>query len=97
MEYSHHEWNADAVLGVGSIKGEISSILTLMRWTESYRGDPTDNREGDLVRSFRYLNEALEGVYDLREVNCVTYIAPFHHVIVSRGTSAPLTSAALVP
>ena len=34
--------------------------------------------------SFRRLNEALEGVFDLREVACMTYIDPFYHVIVSK-------------
>ena len=75
--------------GVSCIKGEVSSIMTLMRWNEG-----VESSDG-LIHSFRRLNEALEGVYDLREVECVTYIDPFHHVIVSKGTSGPLTSAAL--
>ena len=51
--------------------------------------------EGVLIQSFRVLNEYLEGIYDLREVDCVSYILPFHKIIVSDKASGPLTSAAL--
>ena len=51
--------------------------------------------EDPLAESFRRLNEHLEGVYDLRDVDCVSYISPFHNVVVSERASGLLTSAAL--
>ena len=56
--------------GVSCIKGEVSSIMTLMRWNEG-------ESSGGLLNCFRRLNEDLEGVFDLREVACMTYIDPF--------------------
>ena len=62
--------------GVSCIKGEVSSIMTLMRWNEG-----AESSDG-LIHSFRRLNEALEGVYDLREVECDVYrpISPCYSV-----------------
>jgi hypothetical protein len=51
--------------------------------------------EDSLTQPFRRLNEYLEGIFDLREVDCVMYIMPFHNIIVSEKASGPLTSAAL--
>ena len=51
--------------------------------------------ENSIVRSFRELNEYLEGIFDLREVDCVVYLSPFHEVIVSENASGLLTSASL--
>jgi hypothetical protein len=48
-----------------------------------------------MVLAFRRLNEYLEGIFDLRELDCVMYIAPFHDVVVSNQFSGPLTCAAL--
>jgi len=89
------------ILGVSCIKGEIHSLLTLLRlhtkWaTNSNRSsDYAMNEESDLIVAFRNLNEYLEGYYDLKEVDCVNYIHPFHQIIVSEKASGPLTSAAL--
>jgi hypothetical protein len=47
------------------------------------------------MKSFRKLNEYLEGIFDLAEVDCVSYITPFYDVIVSDKANGPLTSAAL--
>lgn len=91
----------DSVHGVTCIKGEIHSIMTLMRlstrWSHAkHQVDVTIYQdENPLVKSFRRLNEYLEGMFDLNEVDCVMYIAPFHQVIVSDQASGPLTSAAL--
>ena len=79
--------------GVMCIKGEIHSIMTLMRLNTRWSGRDVD--EGPLVQSFRRLNEYLEGIFDLREVDCVMYISPFQQVIVSEQASGPLTCAAL--
>ena len=87
--------------GVTCIKGEIHSLLTLMRlhtrWANNnrYSRDLVDQEENHLVQSFRRLNDYLEDTYDLREVDCVNYLEPFHNVIISDQASGPLTSAAL--
>lgn len=87
--------------GVTCIKGEIHSIMTLMRlntrWSQVSKTarDTSYGDEDSLVQSFRKLNEYLEGYYDLRDVDCVMYIMPFHNVIVSEKASGPLTSFAL--
>lgn len=87
--------------GVTCIKGEIHSIMTLMRlntrWSQVNKvaRDTSYSEEDSLVQSFRKLNEYLEGFYDLRDVDCVMYIMPFHNVIVSEKASGPLTSCAL--
>lgn len=91
-------------LGVNCIKGEIHSIMTLMRlntrWAyPNMRNNPRDSlffqEESHFVQSFRKLNEYLEGIYDLNDVDCVIYLTPFHQVIVSDQANGPLTSAAL--
>lgn len=86
--------------GVTCIKGEIHSIMTLMRlhtrWSQTKLNRDVSYEEDDaLVQSFRRLNEYLEGLFDLREVDCVMYIMPFHNLIVSEKASGPLTSCAL--
>jgi hypothetical protein len=47
------------------------------------------------MKSFRKLNEYLDGLFDLAEVDSVSYITPFYDVIVSDKANGPLTSAAL--
>jgi len=69
--------------GVTCIKGEVSSIMTLMRlntrWSQE-SGKTKNSQEyssaddDSIVQSFRRLNEYLEGIYDLREVDCVMYV-----------------------
>jgi brefeldin A-resistance guanine nucleotide exchange factor 1 len=91
--------------GVSCIKGEIHSIMTLMRlntrWSQPSRNNSHNmddlliQDENPCVKSFRRLNEYLEGIFDLHEVDCMMYISPFHQVIVSDLASGPLTSAAL--
>ena len=106
--------------GVSCIKGEIHSLVTLMRlhtrWSQNKRGSSSSStslvsssssssssssassgyrEENAIVRSFRKLNEYLEGIFDLREVDCVVYLTPFHEVIVSENASGLLTSASL--
>jgi len=39
-----------------------------------------------LLHAFRTLHERLEGVYDIREVDCVLYLQPFLEVITSEST-----------
>lgn len=85
--------------GVSCIKGEIHSIMTLMRlstrWSNAKNPRSTQLEESPFVNSYRRLNEYLEGLFDLSEVDCVKYLTPFHEVIVSDQASGPLTSAAL--
>lgn len=85
--------------GVSCIKGEIHSIMTLMRlstrWSNAKNTRSTQLEESPFVNSYRRLNEYLEGLFDLSEVDCVKYLTPFHEVIVSDQASGPLTSAAL--
>jgi len=86
--------------GVTCIKGEISSIMTLMRLNTRWSGQAGRRSDGyqdedPLVLSFRRLNMYLEGIYDMREVDSVIYLSPFHQVIVSDSASGPLTQAAL--
>lgn len=47
------------------------------------------------IRSFRELNDQLEGIFDLKGVNCTSYLMPFSQVVTSENASGPLTSAAL--
>ena len=51
--------------------------------------------ESVFIRSFRELNDQLESTFDLKEVDCVSYLMPFSQVITSESASGPLTSAAL--
>lgn len=51
--------------------------------------------ENPLVGPFRKLNRYLEGIYEITLVDTVSYIAPFHNIIVSEQASGPLTCAAL--
>ena len=116
--------------GVPIIKGEIHSIMTLIRlntrWSSSYYGSYNNsyihynnlssntiatnitaekNRTNveqeedagipEVAQLFRKLNEYLNGIFDIREVDCVMYILPFYQIIVSSKTNGPLTSAAL--
>jgi golgi-specific brefeldin A-resistance guanine nucleotide exchange factor 1 len=87
--------------GVTCIKGEIHNIMTLFRlstrWAAHNRfsGELFIQDESPLIRSFRHLNEQLEGIYDLKMVDCVLYLQPFRYVIISDHASGPLTSAAL--
>lgn len=89
----------EAINGVTCIKGEIHSIITFMRlntrWSQAYRYQTDSQDEGELIHSFRELNEYLEGTFDLHDVDCVTYLTPFLKVITSDKASGPLTSAAL--
>eukprot|EP01031_Cornospumella_fuschlensis_P036420 gene36420-44180_t len=94
----------EIIHGVPCIKGEIHSLITLMRlntrWSSrstrrSSRENPNYEDEDKLIQSFRRLNEYLEGLFDLHEVDCVNYIKPFHDVIVSLDANGQLTSAAL--
>lgn len=89
--------------GVSCIKGEIHSIVTLMRlntrWSEQNsritHGSKTNYEENPTMKSFRKLNEYLEGIFDLREVDCVAYLTPFYQVIISEVAGGILTSACL--
>jgi brefeldin A-resistance guanine nucleotide exchange factor 1 len=89
------------VNGVTCIKGEIHSLMTLMRLNSRWAAPTRFSRElliydeSTLVQSFRRLNEYLEDTYDLRDVDCVAYLDPFIQVVTSEHTSGPLTSAAL--
>ena len=91
----------DKINGVTCIKGEVHNIMTLLRlntrWAAPARfsGELLIQNESPLIRSFRRLNERLEGIYDLRSVDCVSYLLPFHQVIISEHASGPLTSTAL--
>mmetsp|Transcript_20608 Transcript_20608/g.29575 ORF Transcript_20608/g.29575 Transcript_20608/m.29575 type:complete len:1961 (+) Transcript_20608:126-6008(+) len=91
----------ESINGVTCIKGEIHNIMTLLRlntrWAAPARfsGELLIQDESPLVQSFRRLNEQLEGIFDLRNVDCVSYLQPFHQVIISEQASGPLTSAAL--
>lgn len=94
----------EAINAVSCIKGEIHSIVTLMRlnsrWSQqsSRLSDGATVGSGDenpIIKSFRKLNEYLEGMFDLREVDCVMYLSPFHQVIISEKASGVLTSATL--
>jgi hypothetical protein len=92
----------ETINGVNCIKGEIHSIITLMRlntrWSQQSRlsqGTHSNNDQNPMIKSFRTLNEYLEGIFDLREVDCVVYLSAFHQVIVSEKASSVLTSASL--
>jgi hypothetical protein len=91
----------DSINAVSCIKGEIHSIMTLMRlntkWNKSkmYSREVVTPDENSLVQSFRVLIEYLEGMFDIRDVDCVMYVQPFHQVIVSENASGPLTIAAV--
>jgi hypothetical protein len=92
----------ETINGVNCIKGEIHSIITLMRlntrWSQQSRlsqGSNFNNDQNPIIKSFRTLNEYLEGIFDLREVDCVVYLSAFHQVIVSEKASSVLTSASL--
>jgi hypothetical protein len=75
--------------------------MTLMRLNSRWAAPARFSRElliqdeSPLVQAFRRLNEYLEDIYDLRDVDCVSYLEPFHQVVISEHASGPLTSAAL--
>jgi golgi-specific brefeldin A-resistance guanine nucleotide exchange factor 1 len=81
--------------------GEVHNIMTLLRLNSRWASLGRFSRElliqdeSLFIRSFRELNDQLEGIFDLKEVNCVTYLMPFSQVITSEIASGPLTSAAL--
>lgn len=91
----------EIILGVSCIKGEIHSLITSMRlntrWSvkKSYRQRDTYNEEDPLIENFQKLNIYLEGVLDLQEVDCVAYVLPFYHLIISEQAGSTITSAAL--
>eukprot|EP00605_Chrysophyceae_sp_TOSAG23-4_P000420 GSChrysophyteH1.ASY1.ANO1.476.1 assembled CDS len=75
----------ESLNGVTCIKGEISSIMTLMRlntrWSDNTGRDILSGAyqdEDPLMVSFRHLNTYLEGIFDLREVDSVAYLSPYH-------------------
>ena len=58
----------ESINGVTCIKGEIHSILTLMRLQ-------TPSSATEVLRqAFHHLSECLEGKYFLSELNCVLYL-----------------------
>jgi hypothetical protein len=64
--YTHLQM--ESINGVTCIKGEIHSLLTLMRLH-------SHNSSSETLRdSFRTLSERLEGKYILPELNCVLYL-----------------------
>jgi brefeldin A-resistance guanine nucleotide exchange factor 1 len=91
----------EALNAVTCIKGEIHNIMTLLRlntrWAASTRfsKELSIEDESTLIQSFRHLNEALEGIFNLHNVDCVIYLLPFHNVVVSENANGPITSAAL--
>lgn len=94
----------ELIHGVSCIKGEIHSIITLMRLNTRWSTNKTFMRptrdsffgeEEPLIENFRKLNTYLEGVCDLQDVDSVTYVLPFHNLIVSEQAGSSLTSAAL--
>lgn len=91
----------EIILGVSCIKGEIHSLITLMRlntrWSSKSYKHHRDSylQEDPLIENFQRLNSYLEGVIDLQDVDCVTYVLPFYHLIVSEQAGCAVTSAAL--
>jgi hypothetical protein len=77
----------DSINAVSCIKGEIHGMLTLMRlntkWAKHqiYSRDANKQEENELVQSFRVLIDYLGGMFDIRDVDCVMYILPFHQVV----------------
>lgn len=93
--------NMEALNGVTCIKGEIHNITTLLRLNTRWGSTARFSREllildeSPLMQSFRHLNEQLEGIFNLRNVDCIIYLQPFHDVIVSEVANGPITSAAI--
>ena len=63
----------ESINGVTCIKGEIHSILTLMRLQSTSSSTET------LRHAFHRLSETLEGKYFLSELNCVLYLGKLNH------------------
>lgn len=93
----------EALQGVNCIKGEIHSLITLLRlntrWSGKSNGRSMKNgllvEEDPVTDNFRELNEYLDGHFDLQNVDCVKYVYPFYSIIVSEHAGCALTSAAL--
>ncbi len=92
----------DRVNAVLCIKGEIHSLITSIRLNSRWSMQParlsrdsSHNDDSNPINAFRRLNEYLEGLYDLEKVECVSYVKPFHDIIISDKANGPLTSAAL--
>lgn len=80
--------------------GEVHNIMTLLRlntrWADlGFSKELLIQDESMFFRSFRELNDQLEGIFDLNGVKCLTYLMPFFQIITSENASGPLTSAAL--
>lgn len=93
----------EALQGVNCIKGEIHSLITLLRLNTRWSGKAYNRglkgdslvEEDPVTDNFRELNEYLDGHYDLQTVDCVKYVHPFYSIVVSEHTGCALTSAAL--
>ena len=93
----------NAVIGTASVSvSGVASGASGISLGDRHRGGGSahietekDIEEALLVQQFRRLNEMLEGSFDLKYVDVLAYILPFHSVIISKNTSGPLTSTAL--
>lgn len=81
----------ELINGVTCIKGEIHSILTLLRLLSL----SSSSFDEQLRQSFRSLSESLEGKYCLIELDCMLYFKPFTDVITSPHANGTLTLASL--
>jgi brefeldin A-resistance guanine nucleotide exchange factor 1 len=82
------------------VSGEVHDIMTLLRlntrWADTgFSRELLIQDESKFIRSFRELNDELDGIFDLNGVQCISYLVPFSQVIISENASGPLTSAAL--
>ena len=83
----------EALNGVTCIKGEVHNIMTMLRlnsrWASASRfsSELLIQRESPMVQSFRRLNEYLEGTFDLKDIDCVVYLLPFHQIIGTIATT----------
>ncbi|ETV96484.1 hypothetical protein, variant [Aphanomyces invadans] len=87
--------------GVNCVKGEIHNVLSVMRvnarWATAarFKREVPTHTQSALLRRFKDLHVSLEGVIDLSDVDTLTVLEPFVHVVESEKTSGFITGAAI--
>ncbi|KAH9131937.1 hypothetical protein LEN26_007558 [Aphanomyces euteiches] len=87
--------------GVNCLKGEIHNVLSVMRandrWATAarFKREIPTHTQNVLIRRFKDLHVALEGVIDLSDVDTLNVLEPFVHVVESEKTSGIITGAAI--
>lgn len=94
----------ETIYGVNCIKGEVHSLMTLLRWSSRWVGsssnlpasiDAGNSKHSTIISEFGELSDNIKDVFDLHNLNCCVYLEPFCRLVISQKASGPLTCAAL--